>query len=247
VTIESQCALCHRPATLQRSHILPECLYDSVYDEQHRFLQTSTDPADRILSRPTGLYEQLLCGDCEGRLGVWETYGCGVLKGGIELRIQPEAWGFTVHGVDYARLKLFGMSLLWRAAVSRRPEFSAVQLDRHEEILRQMLAAARPGRPQEYGFSIVFVPEPRALELFSHTMSPPQPSRYGAHHVYRFLLGATIWLFFVSSHMDQLDESTISLSDGGLLRVRSGGQATLDFLRRFAIEVVAANEARRRE
>jgi hypothetical protein len=224
---------------------MPDFLYDSVYDERHQFLQTSTDPAERTLPRPTGLYEHLLCDGCEGRFSGWEAYARGVLKGGIKLLFRKEAWGFEVHGVEYARFKLFGMSLLWRAGVSKRPEFSSVQLGPHEETLRRMLDSEEPGRPHEYGFSLVFAPEPQVSQLFRHTLSPPQSARYGAHHVYRFLLGATIWLFPVSSHMDQLGEGVISLSDDGILRVRNGGQVTLDFLHRFASEIGAANAARK--
>jgi hypothetical protein len=177
-------------------------------------------------------------------LDVWETYAASVLKGGIELEFKNEEWGFTVRGVEYARFKLFGMSLLWRAAASRRPEFDGVRLGPHEERLRKMLDAGDQGLPHEYGFSIVFVPDPEARELFGHVISPPHPARYKAHHVYRFMLGFTIWLFPVSSHMRDLDDIIFSLFADGTLRVRTGGQATMDFLRTFAGEIADANAAR---
>lgn len=243
---ESRCALCRKVASLRNSHVMPEFLYDSVYDEHHRFLQVSTDHSERTISRPKGLYERLLCGACESRLEVWETYAARVLKGGVELEFKNEDWGFTVRGVEYAPFKLFGMSLLWRAAASRRPEFEGVQLGPHEEKLRRMIDASDPGRPYEYGFSIVFAPEPKARELFGHVISPPQPARYRAHHVYRFMLGLTFWLFLVSNHMHEVDETIFSLSADGTLRVRSGGQATIDFLRSFSAEIADSNAARDR-
>jgi hypothetical protein len=64
------------------------------------------------------------------------------------------------------------------------------------------------------------------------------------HRGYRFLLGTTIWMFLVSSHTGQLDDSILSLHEDGVLRVRSGGQPTLDYLRAFAAEIAAANAKR---
>jgi len=223
---------------------MPEFLYASVYDEHHRFLQVSTDPEDRTVSRPKGLYERLLCASCEGRFARWETYAAAVLKGGVELRFQKEPWGFIVHDVEYPAFKLFGMSLLWRAGVSSRPEFADVQLGAHEEALRAMLHDETPGRQWEYGFSIVFPPEREAQTILGHALASPQRSRYGAHHVYRFFLGVTIWLFFVSSHMQELDESLYSLHEEGSLRVRSGGTPTMEFLKRFGQEIGAAKSGR---
>jgi hypothetical protein len=45
---------------------------------------------------------------------------------------------------DYATLKLFLMSLLWRVSVAKGEFFRCVKLGRHEEQLRQMLHAQNP-------------------------------------------------------------------------------------------------------
>jgi hypothetical protein len=239
--------LCRDPGDLRRSHIIPEFFYRLVYDEKHRFLRTSTDPTDPAVLHQKGLREFLLCQGCETRLSAWETYASKVIKGGLALDYEKDDGGFTVHGVEYAPFKLFGMSLLWRAAVSSLPEFSEVQLGRHQERLRRMLHEGSPGRAYEYGFSMVFPPDPRAQELFSHAISPPHVARYGAHHVYRFMLGVTIWLFPVSSHMSELDESIPSLKEDGTLRIQNGGRQTVEFLRGFAGDIAEATTKRARE
>lgn len=98
------------------------------------------------------------------------------------------------------------MSLLWRAGTASRPEFSEVRLGHHQEILRLLLHTGNAGKAYEYGFCMVFPPDRQAQELFSHVISPPHVARYRAHHVYRFLLGVTIWLFLVSNHMHDLKD-----------------------------------------
>lgn len=241
---KSRCALCHQPAILQKSHIIPDFLYTALYDEKHRFLQVSTNPSIKTLERPTGLYERLFCKSCEGCLGEWESYAARVLHGGIELNVQNETGGFSFDGLDYSKFKLFGMSLLFRAGVSTRGEFSAVQLGPHEEKLRQLLFDKNPGRYWQYGYSIVFAPTAEAQMIWRQVISPPQEARYGAHHAYLFLLGAMGWAFLVSNHMRQADECIFSLLEDGRLRIRTGGTPMMTFLRRFSKEIAAANSAR---
>lgn len=244
VSEQTTCALCREPADVRRSHIIPEFFYRPIYDETHRFLEASTDPTDRLIIRQKGLREFLLCQGCEATLSAWESYAGRVIKGGLALRYEKDDAGFTVHGVDYAPFKLFGMSLLWRAGVCSLPEFSVVTLGRHQEKLRLLLHTANPGPAHEYGFSMVFPPDAQAQELFSHAIAPPQVARYRAHRVYRFLLGVTVWLFPVSNHMSELEDGIISLREDGTLRVYNGGPQTMDFLRRFGGEIADAAAAR---
>jgi hypothetical protein len=239
------CALCRTTATLRRSHVIPEFLYAAVYDEAHSFLVTSTDPGVRTAIRQKGLWEYLLCDTCEGRFSAWESYTKRVLSG-EDVTISRDGESVLITPVDYARLKLFQLSVLWRAAVSSRPEFAAVELGPHEETLRQMLLAGNPGAPQEFGCVVVFPPDPKAQELFRHAIGAPTVGRYNAHRVYRFVLGMLCWVFVVSGHMKELPASLFSLTEDGGFRVRNGGQATMGYLLAFAGELSSAGEARER-
>lgn len=61
--------------------------------------------------------------------------------------IPGMVWGFReIAGIDPGRLRLFFLSLLWRAAATTRPEFSAVSLPPDDlEQLRLMLLSGDPG------------------------------------------------------------------------------------------------------
>lgn len=86
------CALCGLSKTLQKSHILPEFLYDEVYDELHSFIVQSTSPTAPAPRRRQGIYEELLCCDCDQRrLGRLDDYAAKVFKGGIELEMTDQA------------------------------------------------------------------------------------------------------------------------------------------------------------
>src|SRR5688572_3550572 len=79
------CALCQESRELCRSHIIPDFLYRTMRDEKNRFnvLSATDDQRDRVVQ--AGLWERLLCTDCETKLSLWERYGSLVLGGGIAL------------------------------------------------------------------------------------------------------------------------------------------------------------------
>lgn len=240
---DQECALCQRKAELRDSHIIPEFLYRAIYDEKHRFLIVSTDPNERPDVEQKGLREQLLGDCCEGLFSRWEDYAKRVLSGeGVVFSNGTDL--LTITGVDYAKFKLFQLSLLWRAGVSRRPEFAAVTLGPHAERLRQMLLAERPGDANEYGCTILFPPDPVAQELFRHAIGAPTAGRFQSHHVYRFLVGMLCWMFTVSNHMRELPPGYFSLGEDGTLRFFNGQRPMMDYLKGFAAEVARANEAR---
>src|SRR5437762_9442510 len=77
---------------------------------------------------------------------------------------------------DYARLKLFLLSILWRVGVATGDFFRAVDLGRHTKQLQQMLLTENPGEPDEYGCLITrFIPE-RDVPV-ERILIPPRTSR----------------------------------------------------------------------
>ena len=108
---------------------------------------------------------------------------------------------------------------------------------RHEEQLRAMLLDSDPGRPGDYGLTLV-VPE-IPYEHISKAMALPERRRHGGEHFYRFMMGGIYWFFVVSSHrgpVTQLQESQLSLMDDRL-KMYSGGpestQLVLEQMRTF--------------
>ena len=113
------CALCGLSKTLQKSHILQEFLYNEVYDDLHGYVVQSTVPTAPALRRRTGIYEQLLCRDCDQhRLGRLDDYAAKVFKGGIKLEMTEQADRLIIGNLSYKTFKLWQMSLLWRCGVS---------------------------------------------------------------------------------------------------------------------------------
>lgn len=149
------CALCLQPGPLQNSHIIPEFLYALLYDEKHRYNVLSVQHGEPNRIEQKGARERLLCLACERLLNGYETYASLVIKGGAKgISYRREGAIVFLQGIDYAKFKLFQLSVLWRAGVSSLPFFGHVQLGPHQEQLRKMVYTGDPGRSAEYPFII---------------------------------------------------------------------------------------------
>jgi hypothetical protein len=102
--------------------------------------------------------------------------------------VDGERRAYTLETYDYAKLKLFFVSLLWRASESNRPFFEHVSAGRkHTTRLKQMIQNNDPGEPDEYSVFIV---------RFTHhddahkAVMSPQKQRWGNDRVWsqRFYL-----------------------------------------------------------
>ncbi len=129
------CKLCDEQQTLCDSHIIPEFCYRALYDERHKAVLVKNEPA-RESKLQKGFRERLLCPDCEAFLN--ESYEKYFKEIWFDLGKCPSTTDervIRVDGLDYRRFKLFHLSVLWRASISTREEFSAVSLGPHEAVM----------------------------------------------------------------------------------------------------------------
>lgn len=234
------CRLCLREGVeLRRSHILSEFLYQEVYDERHRTIGVDPRPdkKDRVLQK--GIREPLLCGDCEGKLSKWEVYAAGVMR---QLPTTADCKPGDVvwqRGLDYAKIKLFQMSLLWRCSIAEGPTFAEVDLGPHAERLRQMLLAEDTGRPWEYGCIIAAL---RKSERWTGIVKFPGKLRIEGHNAYHLVVKGLVWLYVVSSHAQKLSGQGSFLSESGDLPIHVSSETAEGFFRGVARELEKAGK-----
>jgi len=195
-----QCKLCLKEKPLANSHVIPEFHYKLLYDEKgraHMFTGSQTHSHKYIQK---GLREPLLCkgkDGCEEIFSKWERYGSQVLN---YIPIVGSGYDdpIVAKGIDYTPFKLYQMSILWRASVSKLPAFNDVQLGPHEERLRNMLLNSNPGEPYEFGCMMIIR---RPFLKWSEQLISTLPlKRFDDHRVFRFFINGIIWSYFVSSH-----------------------------------------------
>jgi hypothetical protein len=191
-----RCRLCNNEAKIVASHIVPEFLYEALYDAKHRFFELSLKPNERDKIKQKGLREPLLCEPCEQQLSVYEGYVRRLLHGGIAVTASPDGEHLRLSGLDYAKLKLFQLSILWRAGVSTLPSFAQVKLGPHEARIRQMLWLQEPGAASDYGCVMSAVMHER--ELLQGLVVPPTHTRLLTHRAYRFIFGGLAFVYVVT-------------------------------------------------
>ena len=192
-----QCALCLNDRPLCESHIIPEFVYQSLYDEKHRFHVVSSQPDERARYKQKGLKESLLCENCEAQFSRYEGYAKLVLRGGVPLNARREGSLIILSGIEYRAFKLFQLSILWRAGVSKSDFFEKVQLGPHQELLRRTLIDNNPGHSHAYGcvmWGITMLPGESPAVIMQ-----PTKTRIHGHIIYKFMFGGLVWVFFVTS------------------------------------------------
>lgn len=218
--MEESCALCQETKPLSASHIIPEFLYREMYDEKNRFHVLSAKDPKRKLRLQKGIYERLLCSDCETKLSTHERYASLVFSGEAPVKASQTGDAIKVQGMDYTKFRLFGLSILWRASVSTNVFFKGVNLGPHEPILRKMIFEENPGEPHAYGFCLS--PLVNNAEPLPSLIVEPTRARFADHFCYRFVFGGIIWTFLVSSQPvpTRLREAFIDKA-GGMLMITS--------------------------
>jgi len=96
----------------------------------------------------TGLYNQFLCYDCEARLSDYDGYARKILLD------SPAREGHSVAPYKYERLKLFALSVVWRAQFLPY-SLGAVRLGPFAQPMRECVSTDDPGKPQEFATVLV--------------------------------------------------------------------------------------------
>lgn len=216
-----QCQLCLENRKLRRSHIIPDFFRDhsgTMYPTgksdlpQPFTVLTHTESGNRFerkqhgyWEKNLGLIEYLLCCACELQLSKYEDYFKRYFYGGTDpirfvLPLSDDPFFFA----DYAKIKLFLLSLLWRASVAKGKFWEAVNLpSRDLELIRFMLIHENPRRDFEYFCSMSrLVPSMELGKIFeANSISVETPNFAPTHRkfenfsTYTFVMGGLVLSF----------------------------------------------------
>lgn len=164
-----RCNLCRKKRSLiKKSHIIPDFFYrqSGIYNENHQVhkinVQEYLKTGDIKYAR-SGDYEGgILCAECDNKIiGKLESYSSKLLYGGLSPNEELDCKNYknpndgfeysVCYNVDYARFKLFLLSILWRASISNREIFKEADIKkRHKRRIRKMILKNSPGKLTEY-------------------------------------------------------------------------------------------------
>ena len=152
-----KCRLCNEEKPLVDAHIIPRSIYEEVKDsrDSHLVVVQNKDGTYPKKSR-IGFYDStILCSDCDGRLGKYDEYGKQLIFS-LNTTSEPvrtkdgRLVALKVSDYDYPRLKLFFLSILWRASISQLEQFARVRLGPYESLLRDLIRANDPGTYSDF-------------------------------------------------------------------------------------------------
>ncbi len=229
-----RCKLClQKRPLLNKSHIIPEFMYRDLFDEHHKMYKlapSSYVEGDRKVMRPSsGEYDSdILCAECDNeRLGRLESYAQQAMYGGqlpeqerpmVKNVKTPEGVVFShATNLSYQKFKLFLLSILWRASVSRRDFFKEVSLGPYEEIIRNMLMEDDP--KTEDVFPIIMLTWLNDKSTPKDLVGQPGKNRAEKGIRYVFIIGGITYVFYVSPGWlpDRLKPFTLQPSNEAFL------------------------------
>ena len=206
-------------------------MYEGFYDENHRMLKISMQDLT-IFSKPrTGEYDRyILCRECDNvRIGELESYAKPIIYGGSEglsesqiprgeNRVSQGGMELTYfENLDYKKFKLFLLSVLWRASVSKRETFGLIHLGSDEEVLRKMIYSGDPMKANDYPCMMFTYLNDDSLPV--DIIGQPHPGKKGAARFYNFLISGMFYIYFTSIGDEDIFDPTMPINEKGEIRI----------------------------
>lgn len=148
------CKFCDQNSKLIKSHIIPEAFFRRLRDESLPPKLFSEDQHPKRV--PIGIYdEKILCQKCDSYFGTFDNYAQKILTPNLEKFVKIiDGERVTAHILttfNYKLLKLFFISILWRASISESTFYRRIKLGPLESQAKNMLQLSNPGTVDEFG------------------------------------------------------------------------------------------------
>jgi hypothetical protein len=161
-----QCKFCHQDRKLIRAHVIPRSFFEIDPTDLPRLASTK----DGIFPKraPAGIYDQqLVCECCERLFSPFDDYANNLLIANRDatksINVGKQSIAYVYEEYEYRKLKLFFMSLLWRASQSSHNFFRNISLARHESRIRQAVIQSDAGNSEFYSVLLTKFPRPNGI------------------------------------------------------------------------------------
>jgi hypothetical protein len=215
----TDCLLCGKEKAIRRSHVIPEFLYRPMYDAANRALMLTASTGE---SRPVqhGFWAPILGKTCEDYVN--EEFEQPFRRWWFEQGNAPAVVVGAFHDIpdcDYRRVKLFLLSILFRAGVCTVAPYAVVTLGQHETKLREMLLNGDANSRYQYPIIGSVLHTPNTSQVFTGVVPPFQYS-WSNTAVYAFVFGGCLWEFPLTLNGDGEPFMSSALTEDGHIRFR---------------------------
>ena len=175
------CRLCRMDSELRLSHIIPRFMFRPM----SRLTQETPmrfGPQERT-DQPGHLKEYMLCEACERKFSNYERPASEFLCALNEIRNETAVRPIRRTSLDYGRLKLFFLSLLWRCIVCANGIVRRVDLGPRLGSLTTLLMGGDPGAENEFPIMLRLLAESK--EAKNAVLTVPEPMRRNGRYGYQ--------------------------------------------------------------
>lgn len=183
--INGLCKLCGEEKPLIKSHVIPQ----QFFTQPKKRLVTVHKDKTYISSCPVGFYDKsILCQACDGKLGVFDQEAQTLLLSDLRLYRRDKAYIIPSTKFNYSRLKLFFVSLIWRASVSTMVYFKDVNLGEFEKEALGILRNPELDREDLFPVLIFKLTDAQDIQMRGIYIDPV-PCRLKDINMYMFVFG----------------------------------------------------------
>lgn len=190
------CKFCLEDRKCIKAHIIPNSLYQPIFDDKKGMLIIPDKPELYPKKQHTGIYdENIICEECERLFSKPDDYA----KSFFSAKIYEDSFiiydnkkvGYIINNYDYHNLKLFFISLLWRASTTTHPCFSNVNIGPFENQIKEMIKNNNLGDENDFSVTLGRYdnPIPKRANL------DPLRGKWSDRNCYVFYLFG--WKFFI--------------------------------------------------
>lgn len=162
------CKLCGENKNLIDAHIVPKALIREILPSDGKALMIIEKGLPFTPKSWSGEYDsEILCSSCDAYLGIFEEIGINILRSvesyeTIVSSVDQRVKVYKLIDFNYVSFKLFILSILWKASISKRFAYEAVCLGSYENQVKQMLLNKDFGKDEEFS---VFIGKYRPSEI----------------------------------------------------------------------------------
>lgn len=144
---------------LVKAHIIPESLYAPILKDGITPLLHSNIEGHHNKRIRKGVYDKnILCDSCEKLFSPYDTYAKEFFLGNRQswktVTNYAQTIGHVTTAFNYTKLKLFFISLIYRASLSSHNFFKRIDLGELQDHAKEMIVSGNPGTPDEFSIII---------------------------------------------------------------------------------------------
>lgn len=152
------CKLTKKEGRAIKAHIIPKSFFE-IDPNENGITKLLTNSRNTFPKKsPNGIYDQnILIKEGKRIFSKWDSYASDIFLNESEryekINYKGKEIAFQRENYNYSLLKLFSLSVLWRASVSSHDFYRKIKLGPHEEPIRQALLNNTPKDTDWYSVS----------------------------------------------------------------------------------------------